>query len=184
MSRPFRTSGEPVPQEPLVHVPILSGRLFLEPGQQPPAKPPRFPSKPAPGRPPRRGFLAAVSALAVGPAVAVAGPATPDAELIAACEAATEAKRASDAANRYPVDAPIAVARAYENEADRLAAISDRHAARALAMPAKTRQGLIAKARMALAIAARDADGSIDLDWHAIEAWAVVEEVLRLEALA
>jgi hypothetical protein len=70
MSRPFRTPGEPVPRDPLVSVPVPKTSL-----------------------PPRRGFLAAVSALAVAPAASSAAP-DPDAELLKACAVYMAAERA------------------------------------------------------------------------------------------
>lgn len=134
----------------------------------------------------RRNLLGGLAALATAPTVALAAFSVlpnPDAELIAECTAAVEAKRASDAVT-YPLALPASQARHFDEEADRLLCVSDKHACRAIAIPARTREGLIAKARMALAIVPRMPDGTPDPDWHAIEAWAVVEDVLRLEALA
>jgi len=70
-------------------------RPFLAPGATPPIEPPRFPGKPAPGRPPRRrGLLAAVTALAVAPGVALsAAPVSPDAALIQDCARYLEIER-------------------------------------------------------------------------------------------
>ena len=130
--------------------------------------------------PVRRGLLGTLAALTATSVVPVAAA---DAELIAECAAAVEMKRASEAVT-YPLTMSAAQAHPFDEEADRLLCLSDKHALRACAIPAMTRQGLIAKARMALAIVPRMPDGRPDLDWNANEAWAVVEDVLRLEALA
>ncbi|WP_458098524.1 hypothetical protein [Roseomonas sp. WA12] len=51
----------------------MNPRPFLEPGQQPPAIPPRFPDKPAPGRPPRRKPSKALAPLPILPPEAAIG---------------------------------------------------------------------------------------------------------------
>jgi len=134
----------------------------------------------------RRTLLSAVAALAVTPAVVAATPAaTTDAELIRECDAAVAAFKAGiSPALTYPLTFTFAEAKPYDDEADRLLAISATHEERAVMMPALTRAGLAAKARMLVACAVRKPDGTIDPDCGCDLAWALVQEVMHLEGVA
>jgi len=157
-------------------------RSFVLPSQQPPATPPRYPSKPTPNKPPRRGFLGAAAALVVAPAVAKAAQTSaPDAALIAKCREVVAAHEACVASYCYPITATAAEAKPYEDRADYYCGLSFEAAAAAAQIPATTLTGLLAKAQAALALATKDRNDEIvvsdNAEWLAMEC---LEDLVRV----
>jgi hypothetical protein len=137
-----------------------------------------LPQKPTGPKPPRRGFLAAISALAIAPAVAAEGAATcrtipvrrpsPDADLIRICDGHAAVLEALESCNCLE-DCPRWLD--YERSRDAI------HAAVPVTMA-----GVVAKARAAK-IEARNVDGTENPDGCPAETWAwdLVNDLLRLE---
>jgi hypothetical protein len=153
----------------------------------------------------RRGVLGGLAALAApsGPAFAakgvhdqhtpavlasggrtVSGP-SPDAELIALCDRIVPAWDAYVASFGHCYDGwTHAQVLALEAEQDRLQAVVFGMVEEALAIPAATREGILAKARIAF-LAADKTDGEVDLT-HPPDlataglAWSVIEDLVRI----
>ncbi|MBB5695515.1 hypothetical protein [Muricoccus pecuniae] len=152
------------------------------PASLPPRKPAPLPKEAIPPR--RRDLLGALSAAAVAPAVAVAAPA-PDVVLITECARAMEAQRECEASYCYPLHLTAEEAKPYEDRADHFADLAFTHAENALDLPANTLAGAAAKARAALALAAKRSDGSLITNGTPDDlAWSALGDLLRLLKMA
>lgn len=130
---------------------------------------------------PTRHILLGGTTATLIPAAGIPATASPDAALIAECVQAIEAHCQCEASYCYPLHLTVEEAKPYEDRADHFADLAFAHAGKALDLQTNTLAGAAAKARAALALAAKRSDGSLITNGTPDDlAWSALGDLLRL----